>query len=101
MTDLATLAVALVGFAALALSMHRHHRDIFGKAPTVPRRLALRIAGWGLLGMSLATCIATFGWAIGLVHWTGLLTAAGMTVALLLAAKPARLWRPRTSGPHS
>lgn len=100
MMDLAALALALAGFAALALSMHKHHRDIVGTAPTFPRRLALRVAGWLLLGLSLAFCVAPFGWAIGLVHWTGLLTVAGVTIALVLAAMTTRIRR-RTPGAHS
>ena len=74
----------IAGFAALALSMHKHHRDVFGTAPTRGRTLALQGAGWLLLTASVWPCVAHSGWSIGLVLWIGLLTVAALTVALLL-----------------
>jgi hypothetical protein len=88
MTALAAFTLAFFGFAALALSMHRHHRDVFGAPPTRARSLALRIAGWVLLGLSLAPCIAQAGWAVGIVRWLGLLTAAALAIVLILTLMP-------------
>ena len=82
--------LAAGGFAALALSMHRHHRDLFARPPSAARTLSLRAAGWMLLALSLATCFAEPGWAVGTVLWLGLGTAAAATVALSLT------WLPRS-----
>ena len=84
MIQLAALVISIAGFAALALSMHKHHRDVFGTAPTRGRTLTLQGIGWLLLSASVSICIAHSGWSIGLVLWIGLLTFAALTVALLL-----------------
>lgn len=98
MTVLAALTLAIFGFAALALSMHKHHRDVFGAPPTHARRLPLRVAGWVLLGLSFAPCIAQAGWAIGIVLWLGLLTAAALAIVLLVTSLPSAKRRPRARG---
>lgn len=84
MMSLAALILALTGFATLALSMHKHHRDLFGKPPPRRRALALRSIGWTLLSLSPGACIIAFGWAIGSVFWIGTLTVAALFVVLSL-----------------
>lgn len=86
--DLAALALALIGFAALALSMRKHHCDVFGVVPSRWRALALRFVGWTLLGSSLAACVAASGRATGPVLWFGVLTVAAVLVVLSLACRP-------------
>lgn len=86
---LATLALLLAGLAALALSMHKHHRDLLGTAPRRGRVLLLRGAGWALLGLSAAACIAGQGVSVGIVFWFGTLTVAALAVAAALT------WRTR------
>ena len=84
MMDLAALVLATAGFAAIALSMHKHHRDLFGRPPSRPRALAFAGAGWALLALSFWVCIVVSGWAIGPVLWIGLLTLAALVIVLAL-----------------
>ncbi|MBP5856548.1 DUF3325 domain-containing protein [Marivibrio halodurans] len=85
MTGGAALLPALAGFGVLALSMHRHHRDLVGHAPSRRRMLRLRCVGGGLLALSLAMRVAVAGWAVGVVSWLGFLTVAALLVVLTLA----------------
>ena len=89
MIGLLVFLLAAGGFAALALSMHRHHRDLFGRPPAAARALSLKTAGWALLALSFATCLGLAGRAVGPVLWLGLSTAAAAAVALSLT------WLPR------
>ncbi len=73
------------GMAALALGMERHHRAVFGVAPTPAGRRLWRTPGWLLLATGLLPCLAGWGVAIGIVLWTGLLTFALLAVAVALA----------------
>ena len=89
MTMLA-FALAFAGFAALCLSMERHHGEVFGTRRVPPRRrLLLQIAGWVLLALSFPATIAGWGWSFGPAAWCGLLTLAAAPIVLLLP------WRPR------
>ena len=88
MMSLAAPILALAGFAALALSMHKHHRDLFGGPPSRWRALALRSLGWMLLGLSCAACILESGWAVGPVLWLGVLTGAALMAVLTLTYRP-------------
>lgn len=84
MIDLAALILATAGFAAIALSMHKHHRDLFGRPPSRLRALAFAGTGWTLLALSFSACIVASGWAIGPVLWIGFLTVAGLVIVLAL-----------------
>lgn len=83
MTIIAFL-LAFAGFAALALSMQKHHRDLFGAPAPARRRKALRTCGFVTIIAALAFAIDAEGLSIGLVLWTGLLTLATVAVCLLL-----------------
>lgn len=80
------LALACAGFAALALAMERHHRQVWHRAPGRGLCWSLRLAGAGGLGAALAVCVACAGVAVGVVLWAGLLSAAAVLVVLGLAA---------------
>lgn len=90
MTGLAVFVPALAGFAALALAMHRHQRQIWHR--TLGRGAGgwLRLAGAGGLAASFAASVTAAGWAVGPVLWLGWLTAAALTVALALTWWPRR-----------
>ncbi|MFC3226732.1 DUF3325 domain-containing protein [Marinibaculum pumilum] len=93
MTEVLALLLALLGFALLALAMHKHHRDILGR-PLPPRRaLGLRTAGWSLLALAFATSIAGAGWAIGPVLWFALITVAALAVAMMVTLRTPRRGR--------
>ncbi|WP_149536610.1 DUF3325 domain-containing protein [Siccirubricoccus phaeus] len=82
------LGLAYPGFLLLSLAMDRHHRELLGGAPPRPRRLALRLTGAALLGLSTLPCFALWGWSIGPVAWCGVLTVAALGLVALLAFAP-------------
>ena len=92
MTELSAFLLLLAGFAALALSMPKHQRELFGRAPVKPARLILRFFGWSLLLLALMPAIACSGVGIGIVLWFGFATLAAMIVSLMLTYR--KLWWP-------
>ncbi|WP_158601757.1 DUF3325 domain-containing protein [Solilutibacter pythonis] len=77
------IAIAFSGLSLLCLGMERHHpccrtHDWAAAWP----RTALRLAGWWLTGSSLALAMWMEGPATGLLHWLGIVTAAGLLLAL-------------------
>jgi len=82
------LVSSFTGFAALALALNRHHKQVWRREPSRRRQWVLRLAGWGLLLASLGLCQAQVGWASGLVWWAGLLTVAALLVIFLLTYRP-------------
>ena len=97
--ELSALGLAIAGFAALALAMRQHHRDLFGKPPSVKRAAALRGAGGIGLILSLALCVICADGPVGLVSWFGLLTVAGLAVALWLTYRSATKQQTRATFP--
>ncbi|MCJ2070239.1 DUF3325 domain-containing protein [Methylobacterium sp. J-030] len=86
-----SLLLAFAGFAALALSLDRHHRAVF-RTPVPRGRIgSLRAAGWSGLGLSFAAAIASAGWSFGPVQWIGSLTGAALAVVALIAYRPRSL----------
>lgn len=90
MTTLLAFALTLIGFAALALAMDRHHRQLWHALPAAWLRRLLRGAGTLALAAALAACVAGFGRGTGWVAWFGLLSAAAIAVVLPLAYWPRR-----------
>lgn len=88
MTLLATLALLLASFAALAVSMHKHHRDLCGSPLPRGRLILLRCSGWTLLAAALIPAIKGYGASIGIVLWVGGATAAVLAVAMTLTYRP-------------
>jgi hypothetical protein len=84
---LAALAAAIAGFAALSLAMDRHWEQLHGRwsEPAIPSRQWLRAGGTLGLLASLAACIALRGAGQGWVAWAGMLTLAGVSLALTLS----------------
>ncbi len=100
---LLSLLLGFAGFAALALSLDRHHRAVF-RAPVPGRRVGgLRAAGWSGLALSFAAAVAAAGWSFGPVQWIGSLTGSALAVVLLIAYRPTWMrpppWRPCRSPP--
>lgn len=83
----------LLALAAACLSLSRHHRDLFGSAPSQSRVRLLR--GVALVDgvLALAYAIHVIGMELGIVYWACLLMIAGAALVLLLA------WRPRWALP--
>lgn len=84
----AAFCLTYAALAALCLAMDRHHADVFGDDPPPRRRLALRVAGWALLGLSLWAAAAPRGWAYGSTQWTGMLALDGLLLIVLLPYAP-------------
>lgn len=84
----AALATSL-GCACLALSQDRHWKTV----TAAPRRpaLPLRLAGFALLGSSLAACIARDGGGFAALMWPLLFAAGALATAALLTWRPAAL----------
>lgn len=92
MITLLAFFLAIIGFASLALSMHRHHRDLFSCPPSRLRSVGFSLIGWCLLISSFWVCIVSSGWAIGPVLWVGILTIAALIIVLALTFGPGFLW---------
>lgn len=86
---LLAFALAIVGAAALAAAMDRHHRQINGRPAT--HRLAWRLLGTTAWATSLGMCAASLGWAVGVVQWLGMLTVGCLLVMAMLAFWPGLL----------
>ena len=85
MMEATAFLLATTGFGALALSMQKHHRALFGAPPSQWRVLAFHSIGWLLLGLSFAACILDARWVIGPVLWFGLIIVAALATALILS----------------
>jgi len=86
MTHLATFVLCLAGFAALALATDRAQHDILGRTLTARATRRLRIAGWSMLILALWLVVASMGWALGLVAYSGHTSAGAGVVFLALVA---------------
>ncbi|WP_081050253.1 DUF3325 domain-containing protein [Cupriavidus necator] len=95
MNMLAAFALSLSGFAALALSLDRHHADIHGRCSMPSRRAVagLRAAGAGALALTWSLHVAADGGPLGTVSWLGTLTASAFAVALGLSYAPRAVQR--------
>lgn len=98
MTGLAWLQ-AIVGFLGLALSMDRHHRDVFGVLPTSSRRLGLRAAGWVAVLVSVICSIVGWGLVYGVIAGLGVLAAGAAPPLLWLSYRTAPRARPSPGAP--
>lgn len=85
---LLAFALAHAAFAALALAQSRHHRQVYNRVASRCVRILLRGAASAGLALSFSVRIIDSGWSIGPVLWLGLLSAAGVATALLLAFRP-------------
>jgi hypothetical protein len=85
---LLALLMCYAGFTALCLSTDRHHGELLHSKPTPRRRLALRVAGWILLTVSIWPAVNAVGWSQGLVEWCAVLMLSALLLVLLLPYRP-------------
>ncbi|GBU18684.1 MULTISPECIES: DUF3325 domain-containing protein [Methylobacterium] len=85
------LSLCFCGLALMALSLDRHHRDVFGARVPAGRALPLRLGGWIAILGSLAAAMLVEGANFGPIQWIGALTGAGLAVVLILSYRPAWL----------
>ncbi|WP_334185678.1 DUF3325 domain-containing protein [Novosphingobium sp.] len=84
MIHLLCLLLGIAAFAALALSMKRHQRDLAGRALTQHESRLARIGGWTLVALVLLIDAGAFGLGYGMIAWAGQLTVgAWINVAWL------------------
>ena len=78
----------IIGFSSIALSMKRHHAQVFsGRKISDKESLLLKAIGFTCLVFSSLSYIENFGITYGLVQWTGMLTIAMLFVCLFLTYK--------------
>lgn len=87
MTHLSVLAISVLGFTGLALSMDRHQRDQFGRPLPANQTRILRWLGWLLLAVALPVALRGLGTGFGLVAWTGHVSLATAAVYVVLLAR--------------
>ncbi|RMP63429.1 DUF3325 domain-containing protein [Pseudomonas kitaguniensis] len=85
---LLALLMCYAGFTALCLSTDRHHGELLHSTLLPRRRLALRVAGWSLLLLSIVPAVAASGWGQGLVEWCAVLMFSALLLVLLLPYRP-------------
>ncbi|MXO64306.1 DUF3325 domain-containing protein [Altericroceibacterium endophyticum] len=81
------LALLILGFAALALSMKRHHRDVFARLLSRREMLLARAGAAVCIVAALALAIGQFGSAYGVLVWFGYLSIAAWIVVAALCFK--------------
>jgi hypothetical protein len=86
-----SLCLSFSSFAALALSLDRHHRAAFRVPAPHARARSLRVAGWSGLTVAFAAAVACSGWNFGPVQWIGGLTGAALLVVAVMSYRPAWL----------
>ncbi|MDF3845038.1 DUF3325 domain-containing protein, partial [Pseudomonas citronellolis] len=69
----------LLAMTAACLGLARHHRELFGRAPSEARVRLLRGVALVDGGLALAYCIHLLGIELGLVYWACLLMLATTT----------------------
>jgi hypothetical protein len=80
MIHLLAFVLCLAGFAALALAVRRQQREIIGRWLRPTTAHALRAAGVCALLLALGLLVASAGWGLGLVMFSGHTTLAAGVV---------------------
>lgn len=84
MINISVWVLCVASFAVLALSMPRQQEDLFGAELASRPTRAMRFAGWGGLVVALWLLVASQGWALGLVSYSGHTSVAAGLVYLSL-----------------
>jgi len=80
-----SLTLALLAFAAFALAMRSHHRELFGMECSRRRGRFLQVAGGALLIVSYNCLRVVWGVVEGAIGWLCLASMAAIVVVFLLA----------------
>jgi hypothetical protein len=82
------LVMSVAAFACLAVAMERHQETVFGASLTHAASRILRCAGWCGLLIALWLVVQARGWALGLVHYSGITSiAAGIVYGFLIVCE--------------
>lgn len=87
------LILSCSGFSAIALSMRRHHQDVFVMPLGRRRKQMLAAIGWLLLGASIWPAVAGQGISVGIPFWFGIITLAALIVVMSLTYGPSAVLR--------
>ncbi|WP_168526518.1 DUF3325 domain-containing protein [Acinetobacter sp. A3] len=77
-------SLSAIGFIALAASMSKHQKQIFGKELDAGKTRLATLAGWGLLIIALIFCLFSGTISNMVSYWLGSLTFAAFAVGLSL-----------------
>lgn len=80
LTVLSLFCPSLLGLAALALAMDRHHEALARRWRGRFARRVLRVVGVALLAASLASAVGEVGGSQGVLLWLGVLTPSALAV---------------------
>ena len=86
MIHLSVFLLCVAAFAALAMATDRAQDTVLGRELPPATTRKVRILGWGLLLLALWPIVATWGWGLGLVVYSGHTSAAAGVVFLALVA---------------
>ncbi|AMM24443.1 DUF3325 domain-containing protein [Variovorax sp. PAMC 28711] len=85
MTHLLTFVLCLSGFMALALATERQQEILFARVLEAPAARGWRVFGWSALTVALIVAVHHWGWAFGLVVYSGHTSVcAGLTYLALV-----------------
>lgn len=74
--------IALSGMASLCLGQAKHFQQLWGRPPALLLCRTLRALGWLALAGAFAASVQAWGWAMGPIGWLGLVSLAGLLVAM-------------------
>lgn len=86
-----SFVLAFVGCVMFALSQTKQWRSVVGRSNPPSYKLTRRWIGSALLLLALPPCILRDGGAFAALLWPLLVSAAALSVALVLAFSPSRL----------
>ena len=81
-------AMSSLGFFALASSMAKHQKQIFGYELKPLHSRIFKIAGWILLILALALCTTQGHWSTHISYWVGTISFAALFSGLCLSYYP-------------
>lgn len=78
-------SISILGFFALASTMSKHQKQIFGHELNASKTKLTTIIGWCLLIISLIISLIPNTLSNGISYWVGVLTFAALFVGLCLS----------------
>ncbi|OTG87335.1 DUF3325 domain-containing protein [Acinetobacter sp. ANC 3813] len=78
-------ALTALGFFALASSMSKHQKQIYGQELTAGKTKLAILVGWILLLLSLVICLASGPISNMISYWIGALSFAALFIGLCLS----------------
>jgi hypothetical protein len=84
-------SLSSLAFFALASSMSKHQKQIFGRELDESKTRLASISGWGLLILALVICISQGTLSNMISYWLGVLTFSALFVGLCLSYFESRI----------